>query len=225
MSNPIAISIQSNIKEIQSKLSALHQKQVPFASALALTSLAKLVQAAETDEIKKTFPSATPFTQKSVGMKAATKASQTAEVYLKDIAASYLRPYAFGGVRKLTTGKNMLEPVNVDLNQYGNIARSKIKQLKGRPDVFVGAIKTKSGETINGVWRRTSVSGRKFKGRGSKALLPNNTGRLKLIIRIDPVATAPKQHLGWKERAEKIIKVSFNAEFDKALAKAIASAR
>ena len=219
-------SIRTNIRDVQKTLSAFANKQIPFATTLTLTGLAKKVQGAEVKAMSDIFDRPTPFTLHSVGVTAARKNNLQATVFVKDIAAAYLEPFEFGGNHKLLAGgRTWLNPKNdVPLNQYGNLARNKLKQLQGRSDIFIGKVKTKSGETIDGVWQRPAVRlNQPVRGK-SKALPGNMTGRLKLLVRFGD-AIPVRQHLGYRERAKKVIEANFNAEFGKALAKAMASAK
>jgi hypothetical protein len=223
----IEISIRSNIKEVQKSLDAFAYQQLPFATSNALTALAKEVKddgfvKALTD----TLDRPTPFTLNSAGVKPAKKNKQYAEVFVKDIAAGYLKPYEFGGERKLNS-QAVLYPKGVPLNQYGNIPRSKVKSLKGRKDIYVGKIKTKSGDVINGVWQRPVSAARMVTKKGMPRNLPktaNTTGKLKLLIKFgDPQEV--KQDLNYRERAQRIVNTRFNAVFGAALAKAMATTK
>lgn len=220
----IDINVRTNLKQVTKSLNAFITKHVPFATAQTLTQLAKEVQASERENFKKTFANPTPFTVNSVGVRAATKTSLSAIVYVKDIAASYLEPYEVGGVHKLN-GKALLNPKDIGLNQYGNLPKGKLKSLKGRKDVFIGQIKTKSGETIGGVWQRPA---KKIIGKNGKikkiAKTANATGHLKLLIRFGD-ALPVKQHLDYRQRAQQLVNRRFNAVFGAALGKAIATAK
>jgi hypothetical protein len=202
-------SFKADIKKLERTLDDIAYKQLPFATSQAFTAMAKEVAQAQSKNISAVLDKPTPFTVKSVGYKGATKDSQEAIIYLKDIAADYLEPYEFGGVNKLN-GKALLKPVNLGVNQYGNLPRTKLAQLKARKNIFIGKIKTKSGE-INGVWQRTPAQ------RGKPA-------GIKLLIRFED-AHEVKQNLGWRALAAKIIRSSYNRELGIALAKAIATAK
>ncbi len=227
------INLRSNIKQIEGKLSAFAYKQLPFAQAQALTALAKRVVVAEQANEEKVLDRPKPFTKGALGVIRADKRRQTATVFLKDITARYLEPYEFGGHNVLNS-KAVLTPVDAkkDLDQFGNLPRNFMKRLKGRADIYVGPIKTKSG-TINGVWQRTTdaaavriarvgKNGQVRIGKTRKSL--NDTGKLKLLIRFTD-AHAAKQHLGWFGVAQHVISKEFNREFGKALAKAMATAK
>lgn len=217
------VSIRSNLKDVSRTLNAFAQKQVPFASALAATSLAKRVQAEETKAFTRVFDRPTPFTMKAVGVKAARKTDLIATIFVKDIAASYLAPYEFGGVHKLN-GQAMLVPKGAATNQYGNLPKNLLARLKGRADIFIGPVKTKKGEIINGVWQRPHIRMfDKIRGKSGLGRGYNTTGQLKLLIRFTDAPEVTK-HLNYRARAKLVIATHFNAEFAAAMSKAIASA-
>ena len=206
----LEISIRSDVKRLEKSLNELAYKQLPFASAVAMTALAKQVQQAEVQNMSKVLDNPTPFTLRSVGVKPARKDTQEALVYVKDIAAEYLLPYEFGGMNKLNS-KALLKPIEQSVNKYGNLPRNLLARLKSRPDVFIGPVTRKGGETINGVWQRIPPQ----KGK---------PGALKLLIRFTD-AHPVTQHLGWRMLAQTIVRTRFNAEMGRALAKAIRTAR
>jgi hypothetical protein len=149
-------------------------------------------------------------------------------VYIKDIAAQYLKPFEDGGAHFLGGKRGLLVPINAATNQYGNLSRGTLAKLKGRPDVFVGAVKTKSGESINGVWQRVatkSVISARVSGRGGKQVRLrklNDTEHLKLLIRFsDPKSV--RQHLGWGRTAQATVRSFWRRDFDAAMRKAMAS--
>jgi hypothetical protein len=228
MASPIGISVSADLRSLTRALNDLEKKQLPFATANALTALAKRVQEAEKAAMPKVFDRPTPFTVNSIGVKAALKNRLEALVFVKDIAASYLMPYEFGGNHKLIgSGKTWLEPKDFALlNQYGNFSRSTLDRLKGRTDIFIGTIKTKSGESIGGVWQRpAAVQVVKRSGKRGVALRGvNKTGHLKLLIRFGD-ARPVKQHLDFRIRAQAVASATFKAEFAKAMAQALATAR
>lgn len=205
----IDISVRSNIRAIEKSLSRLAYKQVPFATAKALSAIGKRAQDAEIKNLQSVLDRPTPFTLKSVGVKPARKDSPQAIVFVKDIAADYLEPYEFGGTNKLNS-QALLKPVDAKLNQYGNLPRNLLARYRGRKDVFIGEGKGKNG-TINGVWQRIPAA--KGRGRG-----------LKLLV-VFANAHQVTQHLGYMNLARKTVAASFKAEFGKALAQAIATAK
>lgn len=206
----VDISVQTNVKALAKKLDAFAYKQLPFATAQALTAIAREIQKGEQAAMSTVFDRPTPFTVNSVGVKPARKDNQEAEVFVKDIAAAYLKPYEVGGVNKLNS-KAVLTPIGSPTNQYGNLPRNRLASLKGRANVFVGKIKGKDGTQIDGVWQR--IPARKGK-----------PASVKLLIRFDD-AHPIKQHLDYRQRAQGIVTATFDVEMGRALAKAIATAK
>lgn len=208
----IEINVRFETRKLEKALNDLAYKQLPFATSLALTAVARQVQASEKQALPSIFDKPTPFTTNSIGITPARKDNLQATVFVKDIAASYLAPYEFGGKTK-GVGKRdtFLRPANVRLNQYGNLPRSKLAQLKAKADVFVGKVKGKNGQEIDGVWQRVKAS----KGKPAS---------LKLLVKFEDPHPA-RQHLDYFKRAEQLVRANFNREMGKALAKAIATAK
>jgi hypothetical protein len=209
----VAINIKADLKGVHRAFINLKAKQAPFATALALTTLAKGAAAAERDEAAKTFDTPTPFTLNAFRVQPATKSNLVAVIAVKDVQAEYLEPYVVGGDRYLGKKKGMLAPRNVALNQYGNLSRGKIRALQAKPNVYVGKITTKSGRVISGVWQRPGPA-RKGK----------SAGPIKLLIRFEDTTPAPK-HLAFVERATSYVRANAVREFQAAMRKAMATAR
>lgn len=203
------ISIRHDLDKLQKKLTGVASRQLQFASARTLTTLAQQTAAEEQKNMAKVLDRPTPFTVKSVKVRAARKDGLYATVFIQDKAAAYLEPYEFGGTNKLNS-KALIKPVNLKLNQYGNLPKAKLKQLKERADIYIGKIKTKSGE-VDGVWQRLKPT----KGK---------PGGLKLLIRFAD-AHPVRQHLGYFSLAEKIVRKNFRQVMGRELAKAISSAK
>ena len=221
MTSPINISVSANVKQLQRSLSELANKQIKFATALALTEIAKEVQAEEIANIKATFKKPRLFTQRSVGMRGATKNTLTAIVFVKPIAAKYLMPYEDGGVHVLP-GQKLLNPKDIRLDSFGQLPRNIMEKLRARKDIFIGPVKAKSG-TINGVWQRVPATEatKARRGKGAKAA---KAGHLKLLIRFGEALTVNKR-LNYRSRAQAIVNRKFNSAFGNAMAKALATAR
>lgn len=217
----LALNIRSDLKPLQRAFIDLRAKQAPFATALALTRLAKGVQAVEDAEIAKTFDNPTPFTRNAIAVQPATKSKPIAIVFPKDVQEEYLAPYVLGGNRSLGSKRGMLVPVDAATNQYGNLSKGQLARLKGKPNVFVGKVTTKAGGVINGVWQRNPVTARAGAGRRAA---PAAKGPLKLLIEFKDT-TPTKKHLAFYERAEAYVRRNAAREFDAAMRQALATAR
>jgi hypothetical protein len=228
------INVKSNLAAIEKKISAAAFKQIPFAAAQTLTALGRLVAQAEKVNEASVLDRPKPFTQDAVGVIGATSKSQQATVFLKDITARYLAPYEFGGPNALNS-KAVLTPIaaTTDLDQFGNLPRNWMAKLRGRKDIFIGTIRTKNGP-VNGVWQRSvedgaAVSVTKLTKKGvlrtTKTRRGTNTsGKMKLLVKFTD-AHAVKQHLGWFDVADRVVKRHFDSVMGKNLARALASAK
>lgn len=205
----IDISLRSNLKQVSKQLSALAYKQVDFAASQAINDVARQVAAAEKENIKATFEKPKPFTVNAVAVKGATKRNLTAVVYVRPVAAQYLAPYEQGGTHKLP-GRALLNPKNIRLDQYGQLTRATLQRLKARSDVFIGPVETKHG-LVNGVWQRTKPR------RGQRP-------GLKLLIRFGD-ALPVKKRLGYGTTARAVIDRAWPAAFERAMGRALATAR
>ena len=222
------ISFNADERQLKNILDNFQSKQLPFALALAATNLAKGVQAAERQATTTVFDNPTPFTQNAFAVLPATKSKPVARVFAKDVQAQYLAPFTDGGAHFLGTKKGLLVPKGVSVNQYGNLTRNKLKQLLAKPNVFVGPVTFKSGQTVNGVWQRPAVGTRRDGGRGTKGNTKNLAGGvrtgLKLLIRFED-ALPVKEHFDFAGMAGAYVRKNAAAEFAKAYALAIASAK
>ena len=137
----------ASLKDLSRQLKQL-QKQIPFATAQAMTSVVRDIAAAQKVALGRKLQSPTPFTVNSVGAAGARKNNLRAKVFVRDVAAEYLEPFEFGGDHKLNS-QALLNPKNIKLNKYGNMPRNKLSQLKAKPNVFVGEV-----NGVDAVWQR-----------------------------------------------------------------------
>lgn len=213
----------AGLKELSAQLQKI-KKQVPFATAQALTSVARKIEAAEKVAFQRHLENPTPFTVNSVRSFGARKSSLTSKVFVMDTAASYLEPFEFGGQHKLNS-QALLNPKNIKLNKYGNLTRNKMTQLKAKPDVFVGTV-----GGANGVWQRTKAKkGKKGKKRRKRSSNGTRQPRMKmpapkLLIQFGD-ALPVKPTLGYVDRAQAMASALMPTELSRALADALRTAK
>ncbi|HDH1863873.1 TPA: hypothetical protein PIW00_005299, partial [Klebsiella quasipneumoniae subsp. similipneumoniae] len=159
----------ATIKDLSRQLQTL-QKQIPYATAQAMTAVVRQIAAAQKVALGRKLESPTPFTVNAVGSSGARKNDLRAKVYVRDIAAGYLEPFEFGGDHKLNSSA-LLNPKNIKLNKYGNMPRNKLSQLKAKSNVFIGDV-----NNVNAVWQRRKPKPAKKK-RAKRS--PNGTRRPK----------------------------------------------
>ncbi|EIP0506865.1 hypothetical protein LRN96_000807 [Escherichia coli] len=212
----------ATLKDLSNQLKQL-QKQIPFATAQAMTKVVRQIELAQKTAFERHLESPTPFTVKSVGSVAARKNNLTAKVFVRDTAAGYLEPFEFGGEHKLS-GSSLLNPKNIKLNKYGNLPRNKLSQLKAKPNTFIGDV-----GGVNAVWQRRKLKTKKGKKRAKRS--PNGTRRdkvkqraPKLLIRFgDALPVQPS--LGYMDRANTMANALLPSALNQAIADALRTAK
>ena len=179
-------SIKLDTSRIQRELSDM-QKQIPYATSVALNSLAFDAMRLENSAMSDIFDHPRPFTTRATQVDKATKNDPTAVISLRDQQAKYLTPYETGGdhwVGAMGGAGDLLVPVDGRTDAYGQIPRGLIKQLLARPDVFAGTVRG-----IRGIWQRPKRGTRRDGTRGSKGAVQSpgaqKTG-LKLLYMFRP---------------------------------------
>jgi hypothetical protein len=205
------LELRVDAKPMVKAFRKIRADQLPFAQSLALTMTAGDVGLEWQDVFVKELDRPTPFTVNSVAVIPARKSRLVARVLVKDIAAQYLEPLVDGGPHFLGKKQGLLGPRDVKLNAYGNLSRGKLASLKRKKGVYVGPIKTKGGQVVNGVWER----------RPAKKGLP---AHLKLVIRFaDPLPVENRLDLITPTR--RVVLGRFPLNFAKAFNHAIATMR
>ncbi|WP_435781799.1 hypothetical protein [Providencia hangzhouensis] len=213
----------ANLTDLANQLRTI-RKQIPFATAQALTSTARKIENAQKVALQRNLESPTPFTVKSIKSRGARKSDLRAKVFVMNIAAEYLTPFEEGGVHKLN-GSALLNPKSIKLNKYGNLPRNKLSSLKAKDNTFIGDV-----GGANGVWQRKKVKKGK-KGRKRIQRSPNGTRKdrkkqpmPKLLIQFGD-ALPVKPVLGYQERAMKMAQALLPQEIKRAIAEAMRTAR
>lgn len=210
-----------SLKNISGQLLKI-QKQIPFATAKAMTKVVRQIEAAQKTAFERHLESPTLFTVKSVGSVSARKNNLTAKVFVRDTAAGYLEPFEFGGEHKLNS-QALLNPKNVKLNKYGNMPRNKLSQLKEKENVFVGEV-----DGVNAVWQRKKpmkAKKRRTKRSANGTRRPRRKQRSpKLLIRFgDALPVTPV--LGYMDRSRAMASGLLPGALSAAIAEAIRTAK
>lgn len=141
----------SGLRDQLLDLAELEQRQIPFATALALTKTAEMVRDGLVSEMRIVFDRPTPWTLNSLRVFPATKQKLVARVWMKDEAdksspaTKWLSPEIYGGARSdkraevmlkqrglLPEGKYVVPGSGAKLDRYGNIPKGVItKALSG----------------------------------------------------------------------------------------------
>ncbi len=143
------ISVESNIGAAVAMLKDLDKRQVPFATAYALTQTAKAAQKEVQREIARVFDRPTRFTSGAVWVKPATKSRLYAVVNIQDVVrGSDNRPVDWldaeirGGPRRMKGFERLLQAKGampkgwfavptkaIKLDAYGNVSAGTINQI------------------------------------------------------------------------------------------------
>ncbi|WP_275076874.1 hypothetical protein [Providencia rettgeri] len=213
----------ANLTDLANQLRTI-RKQIPFATAQALTSTVRKIENAQKVALQRNLESPTPFTVKSIKSRGARKSDLRAKVFVMNIAAEYLMPFEEGGVHKLN-GSALLNPKNIKLNKYGNLPRNKLSSLKAKDNTFIGDV-----GGANGVWQRKKAKKGK-KGRKRIQRSPNGTRKdrkkqpmPKLLIQFGD-ALPVKPVLGYQDRAQRMAQALLPQEISRALKEAMKTAR
>jgi hypothetical protein len=214
-------TVMATLKDLSSQLRQL-QKQIPFATAQAMTKVVRQIEVAQKTAFERHLDNPTPFTVKSVGSVGARKNSLRAKVFVRDTAAGYLEPFEFGGEHKLN-GSALLNPKDIKLNKYGNLPRNKLSQLKAKENVFVGEV-----DGVNAVWQRKKpmkAKKRRAKRSANGTRRPKRKQRSpKLLIRFgDALPVTPV--LGYMDRARTMANALLPSALNQAIAEAIRTAK
>lgn len=197
----IKVSIQGLDKTLASL--AGKQKQVRFATAVALTRTAKRAQVAVADDFKAKFDRPTRTTLKSMWVKPATKANLEAMVYVKDRPLGGKNPFSMADILKhqftggariakqmelilrrdgfLQQGEFVVPGAGAMLDNFGNINRGQIVQILsqiGVKNAGYSSTPTKSARSRRNVAKAGKIfwsTGTTGMG-GAKRLIDKNTG-------------------------------------------------
>lgn len=198
------VRIPIDSKATRAYLSRVGKKQLPFATARALTWTARDVSKQLGAELDQYLDRPTPFTRRAFIGTRASKRKLQAYVKVKDIQAGYLK-YAIKGGTRHPRGKAIGVPTkNQRRNKYGNMPRGKIQKLLAYPRNFSGTIRG-----VPGIWRRTG--GKKNPG-------------VKLLVAWEPSASYRRRY-PFRRRVHHHARRLYAANFRKSFNQAMRSPR
>lgn len=143
----IQFNVKADVTKALAKLD-LARKQVPFATALALTRTAQFAKGELTKQMSVVFDRPTAYTLNSLYVRTARKTDLNASVEVKDenfkgaAPSRWLRPEIYGGNRDLKRSEQLLQakrlmPVGsymvpgagAKMDSHGNMSRAQIQQI------------------------------------------------------------------------------------------------
>lgn len=240
----LTIDVRADVAALTRTLTDIQRKQIPFATALALTKTAFRARDDIKAETKRVFDRPTPFTVNSVFAKQATKDRLEYRVFLRDEAvkgtppAEYLQPQIHGGSRQpkrferalqragvLRRGRIAVPGKRVRLNAYGNQSAGQItqilSQLRANPDPFQNATASKRSVAK----RRRGGSYFLFGPPGAPRGVLHRVGR-----QVSPALVFvghPRYNTRFRffDIAKRTVDRDFAKQFERSLARALATAR
>lgn len=245
------IDIKVDTRDATRWLDDVQRKQIPFATAVALTRTAALVEKALVSELTANLDRPSPYTQRSTFKTSAKKTALYAEVGIKDkkpaggtAPAVLLREHFTGGQRGfkpmeraiaaipgVPPGVRVVPGSGMPLNAYGNPKRAAVKEV-------IGALR--SGMNVHkkrisyGIGQHTTTAGYFIavaNNPRTKHLPPGIYRRYGQAGRaLEPVflfVSAPsyRKRFDLPALAQRVVSAEFQNQFRAALSSALSSAR
>lgn len=221
---------------------ARYERQVPFATALALTRTAEIAKRAVEAEMGSVFDRPTRWTLNSLRLFPAKKNNLVARVWMKNEAdksvpaTRWLNPQIDGGQRQdkrtekllrdrgiLPSGKYVVPGRDAKLNQFGNISRGQIQKILSGLGAQFDPYQNSTASA------RSSANKRAFfvLGRGDEAAgIAQRTGRSSIKILLAFVSRPSYgRRLDFYGVGDRVVVENLERELVEAMRKAIATAR
>lgn len=232
----------NNIKDVERDLSNIERRQIPFATVTALNAVAeKLVQQNRTD-MAKVFNKPSRWTLNAFHFRRATKAHTSVTIERKEAARGkhYLEIQEEGGVRPATgleRGFKMRLPYS---GIVGYVTPTRHAPRNGSGDLpggFIQKVLAQSGANWDRNSNETARSGaRRKKAGGARYFVPKpgqlrpgvwerRGPNLRKVLNFNVKSPTYQPRLNFSIRMERLAKQLMPAEFDRALAHALATAR
>ncbi len=219
---PVTIDIRADGKAATAALDDIARKQIPFAIARALTTLAKLGQRGAQDEMQKVFAHMVGFTRQGIGIEAARKDTLQSRVFVKPLQAQYLGLEIAGGTRtpsnntRIVSRALTLPGVGARLSAAGNLPRGYVSKLAEMAEAGKGPRK---GTTVV----KFTGSGPNGKGPGGFFLrLPND--HIQRLISFEASAEY-KPKFAFEQTVRTVVAANVQGVVGAALTAALATAR
>lgn len=193
------ISVRADVKKAVAQLNRIQRKQIPFATARALSQTAEFTAVNLNQATREYFDKPTPFTQRAFTYTRATKTRLVAVVMARPRQDSYLQFQVYGG-RRTPTGRALVLPVTIPLDRYGNIPRRAVRKQAAKPNTFSANI-----NGVVGLWQRTRAG-------------------LRLLVAYERSATYQKR-FPLQALSDRFVRRGFPVFFERSLRNALATAR
>ena len=207
------LSVHSNTKQLTAHLNRIQRKQIPFATAKALTQTAFDVKRTLQNALPRRLDRPTKGIINSVQVDKATKYNVTARVGFaglgfgktawKESPAKIMRRHIKGGTR-YPNKRAIAVPVKQRTNKYGNLPRNKISKLLGEKAKYFSG--TPKGMSNAGIYQRQKK-------------------KLKMLVAWEPKANYKGGRFPFKSIVKIGVSYNYRKRFVKALQDALKTAR
>ena len=207
------LSVHSDTKQLTAYLNRVQRKQIPFATAKALTQTAFDVRTFLQRALPRFLDRPTKGITKSVQVEKATKYNVTARVGFaglgfgrtqwKESPAKIMRYHIKGGTR-FPNKTAIAVPVQQKTNKYGNLPRNKISKLLGDKSKYFSG--TPKGMSNAGIYQRQKK-------------------KLKMLVAWEPKAKYQGGRFPFKTIVIRGVAKNYRKRFVKALQDALKTAR
>jgi len=222
------ISVKSDVKELQRKLNHA-KRQIPFAVKGGLDATAFDVQRAVKQALPNALDNPIKYTISGVQVKKAEKNNLIAIVGFAGKGfgrssgsipqADYMHFMIKGGMRSpRATAIAVPNPRSGKkvTNKAGNIPRGKIKKLLSDKDKYFSGAPHQWSKAKEGIWERMPANSKRKK---------NRTQKLRMPIAWEPTTQYKKGYFKFEKIVGRTVAKTFRNNFDKAITKALKTAR
>jgi hypothetical protein len=243
----INIKVQTSFADTLTFLNDVERRQLPFATAKALTLTAKIAEKEIYGEMAKQFDRPTPMTMRSLRTKPATKQDLTARVFLKGVELGGKNPNSMfeiighqfeGGTRNrkrieqlftsyglISSSEYLVPGEGARLDRYGNISRGQLQQIVSQLGISRDAAQNSTRSARSA--RNVKKAGAMFWSRGDhlpRGVWVRQGAFVKPVLL---VARTPhyRQRIDMERVGEDVTRREFQGVFDKTLNDALRSAR
>ena len=206
----MAVFVDANIRQAKKRLTTIQRKQLPFASALALT---KTAQKTRTHVIERLYPNAFPrarnkrFARVLFRFRKATKTRLESDVHQR-LERDYIGTHIQGGSRRSFRGGALAVPISKNVRTTATGRTPKAQQPRNLKNSFIADPQGRGP----GIWQRH--------GRGAS----KGRGQVRLMYQLLP-SVYNRRRFPFFKGAERFGVGIFPREFDRALTRALRTAR
>ena len=211
----ISIKIKVDTKRVKRFLSNVEKKQIPFATARAITQTLNIAKKDVIRQLDKDIDRPTPFTRRGFRVDGANKQNLRGRLFIMPKQNAYLQYQIFGGLRTPRGTAFALRPAKpghgrIRLNRFGNIPPGQ----QARAQIARGAFSATIGG-VAGIWKAPTKtkSGKLRKG-----------SRMQLLLAYERQAVYRPRYRFF-ERGQNSIRVNWPRTFEKSFRDALRSAR